>query len=811
MPPVVARVVLDRTTTAFDQPYDYRVPDALAAACLPGCRVEVPFGRGNARRQGIVLSCEEAAATDRPLKEIARVVDASPVLSDEMLQLCGWMREHTFCTYYDAVSAMLPAGLGLKMQESFRLLTLPDPLPEGDAGAALHLLQRAGGNLERGKLAEALGVAEDAPLLAELQRAGWVECVTSAARRMQDATQKMARLAEPDPDAPPPNFTPKQQTVVDLLAETGAVSVRELLYFTGVTQAVVTALAKKGAVVLFEQEVFRTSCPPDLEPDRREIVLTPSQQTAFDTLLDRYRAETGQVALLYGVTGSGKTQVFLKLVDEAFHAGRGVIVMVPEIALTPQTLSIFYRRYGETVAVFHSAMSPGQRMDEWKRVKTGRAKIAVGTRSAVFAPFDDLGLLIMDEEQEHTYKSERSPRFHARDLAKFRAGYHKALFLMASATPSVETYSAAKAGHATLCTLPERYGNARLPEVLTVDMRSELLAGNTGVLSRTLAERLQQTLERGEQAILLRNRRGHNTYVSCPSCGYVATCPNCSISMTYHSANGRVMCHYCGYSEPAAATCPHCGKAPLRYLGAGTQRAEEELSRLFPQARVLRLDADSTMTRNAFSDALSAFARGESDILLGTQMVAKGLDFPNVTLVGVLGADGAMYSEDFRSFERTFSLLTQVVGRSGRGDRSGVALIQTMYPDSDVIRLAALQDYDAFYESEILTRRLMTYPPYCDLAQICLTAPRYDGAAAAADRFLETVKSLVGAAYGDVKLIVLGPTPAAVPRVNGKYRFRLLIKCRATRRFREMLRAALTQSQSPDVTITVDLNPETIL
>ena len=811
MPLVIAQVVLDHTTNAYDQPFDYLVPEQLNETCLPGCRVQVPFGRGNTCRQGIVLSCRPYE-TGRTLKSIERVVDPAPILSDEMLQLAGWMREHTFCTYYDAVSAMLPAGLSLRIKTYFRLVHRPDILPDGDAGALIDLLDRSGGKMECEKLCASLSLSQNAPLFERLVRDGIIERTESAERRMGDATQKMVRIS-PDFDGTSIKLTPKQRAVVDLLSEIGACSVKEVLYFTGVTSAVISALAKKGAVEFYEQEVFRAVCPQGINrsTDETQICLTPEQQRAYETLLDRLKAGRGESALLYGVTGSGKTQVFLKLADAVVAEGRGVIVMVPEIALTPQTLSIFYRRYGDNVAVFHSAMALGQRMDEWKRVKTGRAKIAVGTRSAIFAPFAELGLIIMDEEQEHTYKSERSPRYHARDLAKFRARYHRALFLMASATPSVETYSAAKAGHATLCTLTERYGGAHLPEVVTVDMRKELLAGNTGAISRELAGRLEDTLQQGNQAILLLNRRGHNTYISCPSCGFVATCPNCSISMTYHSANGRLICHYCGHSETYTKTCPKCGAEHLRYYGTGTQKAEEELARLFPNARVVRLDADSTMTRNSFSDALSAFQKGEADILLGTQMVAKGLDFPKVTLVGVLAADGAMYSDDFRSYERTFSLLTQVIGRSGRGKAEGVALIQTANPNSDIIRLSALQDYDAFYKTEILTRKLMIYPPYCEIVLACVTADRYDIAATAANALFDAIKALVAGEYRDVKLIILGPSPATVPKVGGRYRFRLIIKCHNNQRFRDLMRAAMRQSEHKDASVFLDVNPETIL
>jgi len=484
---------------------------------------------------------------------------------------------------------------------------------------------------------------------------------------------------------------------------------------------------------------------------------------------------------------------------------------VPEIALTPQMIEIFTSRYGNKIAVFHSALSQGQRMDEWKRIKNGDAIIAIGTRSAIFAPFSDLGLIIIDEEQEHTYKSEKSPRFHTRELAKFRIAYHKGLLCLASATPSVESYSKAKGEKYSLFTLKNRYGNAILPTVETVDMKKEILSGNSSPISQTLYDAISETLENKKQAIILLNRRGHNTYISCPDCGYVASCPNCSISMTYHSANKRLMCHYCGHSVAVDDKCPECGKEHLKFMGIGTQKAQEELGLLFPNARILRLDADSTMSRESYSTYLNAFANGEYDILLGTQMVAKGLDFPNVTLVGVLGADSAMYSEDFRSFERMFSLLTQVVGRAGRGNEFGRAIIQTVNPESNIIELAKNQDYDSFYNQEILSRRLLTYPPYCDICTVSTQSIRRDDAVNTINGIFSNIKEMLNGEYNTVKLIVLGPAPCGVAKVNNRYRYRMIIKCKNNKNFRDMLRKAIDIKLVNDVTVSVDMNPETVI
>ncbi|MBQ2319653.1 MAG: primosomal protein N', partial [Clostridia bacterium] len=570
-----------------------------------------------------------------------------------------------------------------------------------------------------------------------------------------------------------------------------AASVKEICYFTGVTAAVVTNLERKGIVEFFDEEVYRTFLDTDRPEDKREILLTDEQKSAYDRLINIYNSGKGGAALLYGVTGSGKTQVFLRLVDQVTASGKQAIVMVPEISLTPQTLSLFHNRYGGKIAVFHSAMSMGQRMDEWKRVKRGEAIVAIGTRSAIFAPFNNLGLVIIDEEQEHTYKSESSPRYHARDAARFRCAENKALLLLASATPSIETFTAAVNGRYELCKLTKRYGNAKLPTVETVDMNAEIQSGNKSMLSRTLVERLKENIENGKQSIILLNRRGHNTFVSCGGCGEVASCPNCSISLTYHSANNRLMCHYCGYSMPFTEKCANCGNEHIRYSGAGTQRVEQELQLYLPEARILRVDADSTMARSSFEKMLGDFGKKKYDIMLGTQMVAKGLDFSNVTLVGVLGADGLLYSDDYRCFERAFSLLTQVVGRSGRGENKGTALIQTVTPDNTVIGFAAEQDYDKFYEQEILTRKIMIYPPYCELCLVGFVGENKEEVRASATAFFDRIRSLNERTYTSVKMIILGPSQASIPRVGGKYRYRIIIKTKNTSDFRKIISTAL--------------------
>lgn len=805
---VIARVAVEKTAYHFDKPYDYLVPKQFADKAIAGVRVMVPFGTGNRKRQGIILSLHSEGEVEK-LKPIVSVLDSEPVLNGEMLCLAEWISEHTFCTVYDAVHLLLPAGINMRIVASYSLATqdmeYSDDLT-ADEIRVLDCIRASKATVERERLLAVLGLA-DSRIPDKLVERGLLNRTDDAVRRMGDATVRMVRLADSVEGV---KLTEKQRAVVDLLLTAGAASIKEVCYFTGVTQAVVSGLVKKGLLESFDNIVYRTAVVSG-EAEQDDITLTDEQQSAFDTFSAKLHDGAGGAGLLYGVTGSGKTQVFLRLVDEAVAMGKGAVVMVPEISLTPQTLARFHRRYGDKVAVFHSAMSLGQRMDEWRRVKNGDALVAIGTRSAVFAPFENLGLIIMDEEQEHTYKSESTPRFHARDVARFRCSYNKALLVLASATPSVESYSAALSGRYTLCTLSNRYGNAKLPTVNTVDMREEAKDGNLSPISRFLQDRIRENLADNKQSILLLNRRGHNTLIKCSGCGNTVSCPNCSITLTYHSANRRMMCHYCGYSEPYAEKCTVCGSERMKYNGFGTQRAEEELKIMFPTARILRMDADSTMTRGSYEEKLGDFAAHKYDIMLGTQMVAKGLDFPDVTLVGVLNADNSLYSEDYRSFERTFSLLTQVVGRSGRGDDAGIAVVQTLSPDNEIIALAAEQDYVKFYEQEISVRKALIYPPYCSVCLVGFVGDKMSAAMDGAARFVDMLKSAKDSADG-VKIIVLGPSPAAVPKIGGKYRARLIIKAKNNHNFRlmmsDLLRLFMRNPINKNVTVFADINPE---
>ncbi len=808
-----AEVAVEGVAYHFDAPYSYKIPFELENSVVPGCRVLVPFGNGNRKKQGLILSVKPVfeAENKMKLKSISSVIDKIPLFDEEMLSLVFWLKENTFCTLYEAAKAMLPAGIGLSYVVSFMANVIPEEKAQKlgyDESRIYNYLKDKCKFINKEKILTDLGIDSESKILEKLVKDDVLITNVDAKRKVGDLTVRNVRLAVSETEAEDfaGKLTSKQKSVLNLLIDIGGASVKEVCYFTGVTPVVVSALEKKGLVETFDSEIYRKPGYDKSKQKTESPVLTPSQTEAYNKLLEKYNAPEGAAALLYGVTGSGKTQVFLKLIERVVNDGKGVIVMVPEIALTPQTLGIFYSHFGDSVAVFHSALSAGERIDEWKRVKNGEAKIAIGTRSAVFAPFSDLGLIVIDEEHEHTYKSEMSPRYHARDVARFRCAYNNALLVLSSATPSIESYKNALDGKYTYIKLSQRYGKAVLPEVVTVD-----ISNTHGAISNELYEAVEKCLEDKKQAILLMNRRGYNTFASCGACKTVLTCPNCSISLTYHNANKRLMCHYCGHSQPYTDECSVCGEKAVRYAGFGTQRIEDELENIFPGARILRMDADTTMARYSYQDKLTAFANGEYDILLGTQMVAKGLDFPRVTLVGIISIDHQLYNDDFRSSERAFDLLTQVIGRSGRGDFKGTAYIQTTLPDNDIIELSAQQDYESFYETEAIIRKSMVYPPFCDICSVTFTSELFNNSFKSAKIFADMVIKSVSEDYSDVKINLLGPIQPRVSKISNKYRNILTIKCKNNKRFRSMmsdlLKAYLKDTKNCTASVTVDINP----
>lgn len=817
----VAKVALAAATYAIDRPYSYLVPTALEGRLRPGMRVMVPFGAGNRRCDGIVLALS-ARTEERRLKSIVTLLDDEPVLDAEGIRLALWMREQWFCTVYEAVRSMLPAGLWFSLQDTWHIAEGVDKEKAYDAagrsGVARSLLDALyanGGAVEMGRLRAALGSHDPNPALKQLSGQGILTLETSASRGVGDKTEQVAFLAIPPEEAlaqvePKRKRSPLRYSVVELLAGIGSASSKEICYFTGASPATLRALAKSGLITLERREVLRRVRAQIMEP-AGPVELNEEQQQAYEGLEALLLSAQPAAALLYGVTGSGKTQVYLKLIRRVLEEGRTALVLVPEIALTPQLLSIFASHFGDEVAVLHSSLRSGERYDEWKRVKTGRAKVVLGTRSAVFAPLQNLGLVVLDEEQEHSYKSENVPRYHARDVAKYRCVQNKALLLLGSATPSVESMFLAKQGSYHLFTLNHRYNAHALPKVFITDMKRELRAGNATDISALLRMELEDNLKRGEQSILFLNRRGASRMLSCGECGAVPTCPRCSVYLTYHSANGRLMCHYCGHSEPLPPVCPACG-GKLAFVGTGTQKVQQELEELFPGVEVLRMDADTVSASNSHEKLFSRFVKEKIPILVGTQMVAKGLDFENVTLVGVVAADQSLYVDDFRAGERTFSLITQAVGRAGRGVKSGRAVIQTWTPENEVITCAAAQDYDSFYRQEILMRQTRGCPPFRDLFLLTASGTDEHAVLRACLRLRQALESALRAPlYAQMELQILGPAPASVAKVNNRYRYRLTVSGKNTRQLRALLahlvRAAQQDKENRGVSVFADVNP----
>lgn len=807
-----AKVAVEASTFSFDKEFDYIIPEQFEDIAAKGCRVTVPFGVKNKKCIGIIFDIV-GHSDGKKLKNILEVLDKTPLLNDEMLSLAVWIKDRTFCTLYEAAKAMLPTGINHRIVASYAVNPELHDYSEEELNETereiMRFFEKKSVYIKADTVFKSLGIKKDLSVLSGLVQKQLLLCNYGAMRNLGDLSVKMMRLISSGNEL---KLTPKQQQIIDILKDVGSVSVKELCYFTGFTPAVAQTLVKKGVAEFYEREIMTLPQFTEKKGERTPIRLTEEQNNAYQSLIKQTDLDSFSVSLLYGVTGSGKTSVYMSVIDKVVDEGKAVIVMVPEIGLTPQTISLFCKRYGNDIAVFHSALSVRERLEQWKRVKRGEAKIIIGTRSAVFAPAENIGLIIIDEEQEHTYKSEQTPRYNAIDVAKYRAGYNKCLLLLASATPSVESFALAVSGKYSLCRLEKRYGNAVLPDVVTVDMCSAEKAPGSKAISQTLFNGLTKNLEAGRQSILLINRRGFNTFAACDSCASVICCPHCSISLTYHTANNRLMCHYCGYSIPFSSICPECGENSVRYSGFGTQKIEDELKQLIPQARILRMDTDSTAGKNSHEKLLDSFSKGEYDIMIGTQMVAKGLNFPNVTLVGVVSVDQQLYNDDFRSLEKTFSLLTQVVGRSGRGEHKGTAIIQTLTPENEIIRLAAKQDYDAFFDTEIKLRKALVYPPYCDLCVVGILGENETVVKNASRETLDILKNYLNGEFKGEKIIVLGPMPARVAKVNEKFRYRLIIKCRNTARFRKMISKLLIDasgdSRFSKVNLYADINPE---
>lgn len=817
-PTAVAVVAVDKCLYPFDFLYDYMVPPSLSGKLSAGQAVLIPFGKGNKRRVGMIYSLEVKQCDPSKLKPVLAISGDDESMNAEQLRLSVWLKENTFCTYFDAIRTILPPGLNFSIREEY-IYEAPDA--RQDLTEAERKLTKL---LESTKTSKQLNIIISAALdnPAEKEAAegllskGIIKRGDIMARRVGDETEQMVRLAEGYEENPKlKNLTPKQKAVTETVIEYEAASVKELCYICGVTAAVIRNLVKHGILEEYTYTVSRAETAKfSAVGSPGDIHLSEKQQQAYNTLSELMSGAEPKCALLHGVTGSGKTSVFIKLIDEAIKRGRTALMLVPEISLTPQMVGNFQALFGNTVAIIHSSLSMGQRADEYKRIKSGEAKIVIGTRSAVFAPLDNIGIIVIDEEGEHTYKSDRSPRYHARNVAKQRAFTHNSLLLLASATPSLDSSYNAQIGKYTLVTLNERFNKSDLPEVYTVDMKAEYEMGNRGNFSQALLHEIELNLQRGEQTLLLLNRRGYYTHLSCIKCGEVMKCPNCNIPLTYHKANDSLCCHYCGFVKNTPDSCPSCGSGYISQSGTGTQRIEDEIHQFFPDARILRMDADTTMSKNAFSDRFAEFGRGDYDIMVGTQMIAKGLDFENVTLVGVLQIDKSLYSGDYLGYERTFSLITQVVGRSGRGSKTGRAYLQTFSPDHYVLQLAARQDYGEFYNQEIEVRKALLFPPFCDICMIGFSSVRSDCCDKAARRFLELFSQRLKQEKTPLPIRALGPTKMGTGMMAGKFKNKLVIKCKFNKQFRKVMQdtmnAAYKDSSFAFVSFYADINGEIV-
>lgn len=812
----VCGVAVSAATYAIDKLYDYSIPEPLIPAVKVGCRVLVPFGLGNKKVEGMVLILRPEAYSAQRLKPVTEVLDEEPVLDATQIKLGIWLREHLYCTFFDCLRLMLPSGLWFQRKETYTLvqqpvLPLSQPLQEIMDLFSEDVPERTVEEIRRFTNGRCTGV-----MLSQLEAEGYLVYHSNIKQKTLDKTERILSLAIDPAEAMQKASrarTPAQMDVVSLLSDGCSMSQKEVLYMTGISESALRGMVRKG---ILEQSSIETLRVPDYSMIEQipAPVLSNEQAEAYQGIRQLLDSGKPEAALLFGVTGSGKTQIYLKLIDDVLAQGRSAIMLVPEIGLTPQFIRLFVGRFGDTVSVLHSALSAGERYDSWKKIRSGRARVVIGTRSAVFAPVRDLGLIVLDEEQDSAYKSEQSPRYHARDVAKRRVQQENAVLVLGSATPSIESYYGAQQGRYPMFTLRERYQGAALPQVTIADIRGESRAGWTYTIGQTLYEALQENLERGEQSILFLNRRGNSRVIGCSMCGWVPECPSCSTTLTYHSVSGRAMCHFCGASIEISGLCPVCYSPHLFTECPGTQKVEEELHTILPKARVLRMDADTTSKKGSHHHLLEIFAKGRADILLGTQMVAKGLDFDHVTLVGVLDADQSLFAQDYRAKERTFSLITQVVGRAGRRGKQGRAIIQTYNPDHPVLLCAARQDYEQFYADEIESRQALLMPPVEQMLMLTGTGENESDVLAALLRLKQRILSLMEGQFSDFHYPVLGPSPASVVRVMGRYRYHLILRCPDNKRRRQLISGVLIEfskdNKNRGVSLFADLNPDTL-
>ena len=811
---MIAKIAVSAANFAIDKPYSYYIPQEMSLA--PGMRVVVPFGKGNHRTEGVVLSVQEGAQTG--LKTVLESLDSESLVSEEMLRMAAMLRQRYFCTFYDAIRAILPAGLWYQTKDTYSLTEdrswQEKKLRQEDGRRILTHLEDLGGSADGSALKKVLQDDEAfEKAIAYLLRNKWITASIDYLHKMNEKTERVATLATTVEEAMDyasarSKSALMQKNVLELLCSLGTASVKELCYYTGAKTATINRLAQLGYITLSERKVLRCREITKATLDG-PLVLNEEQKQAYVGLSEQMAMDTPGVALLYGVTGSGKTSVYIKLIEKTLESGKQAMLLVPEIALTSQLLSLMAAYFDDKVAVLHSSLPAGERFDQWNRVHSGEAGVIIGTRSAVFAPCTNLGLIILDEEQEHSYKSENAPRYSAKDVALWRGAKNNALVLFGSATPSIETMFYAKSGIYKLYQLKKRYNGRNLPLVEIVDMRREMEQGNDSSLSYPLQDAMGKVMENGKQTILFLNRRGNSRALICIDCRQVPECPRCDERLTYHSANNRMMCHYCGYSQDVPKRCS-CG-GTLKSVGTGTQKVEQEISQLFADAKVTRMDTDTVTALNSHEKILEKFQSEKIHVLLGTQMVAKGLNLPDVALVGVLDGDMGLYNGSYRAAETTFNMLTQVVGRAGRGDTAGQAIIQTMTPEHKVITLASQQDYDGFYEMEIALRKLLLHPPFGDLVVVTFTGKDERQVLRGATKFKSSVLACMNdPAYREEQCTVLGPAACAVPKINFSYRYRLTLKCKFTPGLRQlvahMLRQFSLDRENRGVTAFADVN-----
>lgn len=813
---LVAKVAVNKTAFSFDTEYSYAIPSDLSQKAEIGRRVVIPFGKGNRRRIGFITRLYERDTYDEAVKPIHSVIDDIPLINDDLLKITYWLKENTFCTLFEGYKTIVPTGFSYNISRKYELVNAEVDMPlskeENNLFTALKIAKT------KREFDELLVVSDEDPskrkVIDSLLDKGVLEDVEVVKRKVGDELVKMISLSSEYLSGEiKADITPKQKMVVNLLSECKSASSKEICYLLNVTETIIKRLLEKGVLISYFDETYRAADSSVYEQKNLDnIELSDKQEVIYNGIKELVDEEKPVGALLRGITGSGKTSIYLKLIEHTLKSNKSAIMLVPEISLTPQMVSQFKSYFGEIVAVYHSNLSLGQRMDEYKRIKRGEARIVIGTRSAVFAPCVNLGLIIIDEEGEHTYKSESSPRYHAREVAIQRCGNNNSTLLMGSATPSLSTYYYAKSGRFKLFELDERFSVSELPQVEIIDMVDEQIANNYSLFSKKLVNAINERISQGEQCILLLNRRGFNTYITCLDCKTAIECPNCNIPLTYHKINDRLMCHYCGFSMSAKDSCPNCSSNHLKATGVGTQRVEEELERLFPTAKVLRMDADTTYSKFAYQNNFGDFKNHKYDIMIGTQMIAKGLDFPNVTLVGVLSLDNALFAGNYDSYERTFSLVTQVVGRSGRGEKKGVAYIQTFVPEHPVLRFAAKQNYLGFYEDEIALRKALVYPPFCDICVIGITSPLEKLAITASNVFNYILSKKIKELNYKSPLRVIGPAPFTLGKINNRFRYRTIIKFKNSSASRELIRSALVEAMKnksfSNVRIYADINGE---